>query len=132
MILHHVGIVVDSIAEAIPLFEVWMGAKRIGNVVEDQAQQARIQLLLMPNDMLMEIVEPIPGHEEEFHKNREVHLCFTVPDLDKEMARLHDLGAVVIHPTSTAALFDNRRISFLATGSVQLLELLEDAKQPVQ
>ncbi|MHB9131413.1 MAG: VOC family protein [Armatimonadota bacterium] len=133
MLLHHVGIVVDNLAEAIPLFKVWMGARPIGGIVEDEAQGARIQLFLMNTDTLLEVVEPIRSEEAtSFHQTGEFHLCFTVPDLDVEMKRLHDMGAVVIHPNSRAPLFGNNRIGFMATNSGQLLELLEDASVPVQ
>jgi catechol 2,3-dioxygenase-like lactoylglutathione lyase family enzyme len=132
MILHHIGIVVDNLAEATPLFEVWMGARRIGDVVEDETQGARIQLFLMGDHTLLEVVEALPGEETPLHRNGEFHLCFTVPDLDEEMARLHELGAVVTHPTVHSPLFDQRRLGFVATHSGQLLELLEEQRVTVQ
>lgn len=132
MILHHVGIVVDNLAEAIPLFQVWMGAKPIGGVVEDEAQGARIQLFLLNSETLLEVVEAMPGSSSSIHSSGEFHLCYTVPDLDMEMERMHDLGAVVSHPIINAPHFENRRMAFLATHSGQLLELLEDPSMAVQ
>ena len=130
MELHHVGIVVDSLPEAIPLFEVWFGAQRLGNVINDECQGARIQLFLVGDTTLLEVVEALPG--ENFHHSGEFHLCFTVPDIDEEMRRMHDLGAVVSHPTINAVHFDNRRMAFLATQSGQLVELLETSTAPIQ
>ena len=132
MILHHIGIVVDHLHEAIPLFEVWMGARRIGGIVEDEAQGARIQLFLFGSDSLLELIEPLPGHDPAMHRAGEFHLCFTVPDLDAEMHRLHDMGAMTTSPPTPSNLFDHRPIAFLATHSGQLLELLEESKTPVQ
>ena len=132
MLLHHVGIVVDHLAEAIPLFRVWMHAQLVGGIVEDEAQGARIQLLMINSETLLELVEAIPGVESALHHSGEFHLCYTVPDLDTEMHRLHELGAVVTHPTIHAAPFENRRMAFLATHSGQLLELLEDPAMSVQ
>lgn len=132
MLLHHVGIVVDNLAEATPLFEVWMGAKRMGGVVEDQAQGARVQLFRLNAETLLEVVEAIPGIESPLHKSGEFHLCYTVPDLDVEMQRMHDLGAVITHPTIHSPIFDQRRVAFLATHSGQLLELLEDPSMATQ
>ncbi len=126
MQLHHIGIVVDKLAEATPLFEIWMGARRIGGVVEDEAQSARIQLFLMGDDTLLEVVEPIPGANDVIHRTGTYHLCFTVPDIDAETRRLSHLGTVVSHPAISVPFFDNRRMAFLATTSGQLLELLED------
>lgn len=126
MELHHVGIVVDDMEAAIPLFEVWMGAKRLGEVMEDEAQGARVQLLQMNNSTLLELIEAIPGEQSPLHTKGEFHLCYTVPDLDAEMLRLHEFGAVIVHPIIHTPLFANRRIAFLATHSGQLLELLED------
>lgn len=132
MLLHHVGIVVDNLAESIPLFEVWFGARKIGSIVEDEAQGARIQLFLLNNETLLEVVEAIHGADTQLHHTGEFHLCYTVPDLDAEMKRLHDLGAVVAHPVKTAKLFDDHRIAFLATHSGQLVELLEDPNMQMQ
>ena len=103
MMLHHIGIVVDSLAEALPLFQVWMRAKPVGGIVEDHTQGARIQLCVIAPDSLLEIVEPIPGEENFLHRQDGFHLCFTVPDLDAEMARLHEMGAVVIQPPVESA-----------------------------
>jgi catechol 2,3-dioxygenase-like lactoylglutathione lyase family enzyme len=131
MVLHHIGVVVDSLAEAIPLFRVWLHVTPVGEIVEDRTQFARVQLCIMDENTLLELVEPLPGYEEAFHKVGDFHLCFTVPDLDAEMSRLHALGAVVIHRTEASPLFDQRRLSVLATHSGQLLELLEE-QAPVQ
>ena len=132
MLLHHIGIVVDKLDEAIPLFQVWMNARPIGTVFEDEVQGARIQLLFINGDSLLELIEPLPGPDRSYHHTGEYHLCFTVPDLDAEMARLHDMGTVITHPVATAQHFDNHRIGFLATQYGQLLELLEESDVPVQ
>ncbi len=131
MILHHLGIVVDQLDEAIPMFEVWLRARRVGGIVEDEHQQARIQLFLLNEETLLEVIEPLSGTMDALHQPGEYHLCYTVPDLDAEMQRLHELGAVITHPASTAPLFDGHRLAFLATSSGQLLELLEDPGMPV-
>jgi len=132
MILHHIGIVVDKLDEAIPLFEIWMGARRVGGVVTDETQGANIQLFLMNNDTLLEVIEAIPGTESPLHATGEYHLCFTVPNIDAEMQRMSSMGAIVNRGETNATLFDNRRLSFLATHSGQLIELLEDPNMPVQ
>ncbi|MHB0939380.1 MAG: VOC family protein [Armatimonadota bacterium] len=130
MELHHFGIVVDKLEEAIPIFEVWMGAKRVGGVVEDEYQRARVQLFLMGDGSVLEVIEPLPGSIGDPHRPGEFHLCFTVPDLDAEMQRLHEFGAVVSHPIVPATPFGKQRLGFIATNSGQLLELLEE-KAPV-
>ncbi|HEY3379598.1 MAG TPA: VOC family protein [Armatimonadota bacterium] len=132
MILHHVGIVVDNLAEAIPLFKVWLGARPVGEIVEDEAQAARIQLFLLNNDTLLEVVEAIPGTDSPLHTVGEFHLCYTVPDIDAEMQRMHDMGMIVTRALGNAPLFNNQRIAFLATHSGQLLELLEDPSMAMQ
>ena len=131
MILHHIGIVVDNLAEAAPLFEIWMHARRLGDIVEDEAQNARIQLYLAGDDSLLEVIEPLDKAMTAMHQVGDYHLCYTVPDLDVEMRRLHELGTVVSSSVAVAPLFNNRRIAFLATHSGQLLELLEDPKLTV-
>jgi len=124
MAFHHFGIVVSNLEEALPIFEVWMRARRVGGIVEDEYQRARVQLFLMGADSLLEVIEPLPGSIGDPHRPGEFHLCYTVPDLDAEMARLHEMGAVVSHPAVPATQFGGR-MGFLATDSGQLLELLE-------
>lgn len=132
MFLHHFGIVVDNLAEAIPLFTVWLKATPLGGIVEDQAQGARIQLFVVNGLTLLELVEVIPGSGSTLHSSGQFHLCYTVPDLDAEMQRLHELGAVVTHPVIESPVFEKRRMAFLATHSGQLLELLEDSGMVTQ
>jgi len=124
MAFHHFGIVVDKLEEAVPVFEVWMGARRVGGIVEDEYQRARVQLFMVGADSLLEVIEPMPGSIGDPHKPGMFHLCFTVPDLDAEMQRLHEMGAVVSYPTAPATQFGGR-MGFLATHSGELLELLE-------
>jgi len=131
MILHHIGIVVDHLEDAAPLFEVWMRARRIGAIVEDVVQNARIQLYLAAEDSLLELIEPLDNDSISMHQIGDYHLCYTVPDIDIEMRRLHELGAIVSSSIATAPLFNNQRIAFLATHSGQLLELLENPLIPV-
>ena len=125
MAFHHFGIVVEKLEEAIPVFEVWMRARRVGGIVEDEYQRARVQLFLMGEDSLLEMIEPLPGSIGDPHRPGEFHLCFTMPDLDAEMARLHELGAVISHPMAPTTQFGGR-LGFLASHSGQLLELLEE------
>ena len=127
MDLHHVGIVVAKLSEATLLYEKCLGARRLGEVMEDEVQGVRIQLLQANDATILELIEPIPGRESAFHTSGQFHLCYTVPDLDAEMQRLHDFGAVVTHPTIRSQLFGNQRMVFLATHSGQLLELLENS-----
>jgi len=131
MILHHIGIVVDTLDEAAPLMERWMDAHRVGPVIEDEAQHARIQLYLMGDDTFFEVIEPMHAPGSPIHEVGDYHLCYTVPDLDAEMHRLHELGVVVSKTVENTPHFGNHRMAFLATHSGQLLELLEDAKMPV-
>lgn len=133
MLLHHVGLVVESLKESIPLFTNWLRAKPLGDIVEDYNQGARIQLFIVNEGaMLLELIEVIPGIPNGMHETGQFHLCYTVPDLDEEMARLHDHGAVVTHPVVKVARFDNKRMAFLATNSGQILELLEDTNMVIQ
>ncbi len=131
MILHHLGIVVEHLERAIPVYETWMGAVRIGGIVEDEYQRARIQLFALSPEILLELIEPLPGHVGDPHDPGTYHLCYTVPNLDAETARLAALGAVVAYPTGAAVLFGEHRLAFLATDSGQLLELLEHPETPV-
>lgn len=133
MLLHHVGLVVESLKESIPLFKSWLHAKQLGEIVEDRIQGARIQLFMVNESaLLLELIEVLPDVPHGMHETGQFHLCYIVADIDQEMARLHNHGAVVIHQIEKVALFNDRRMAFLATDSGQLLELLEDSNMIVQ
>jgi methylmalonyl-CoA/ethylmalonyl-CoA epimerase len=53
------------------------------------------------------------------------HLCYTVEDLEGELARFRRHGCVKISGPTPAVAFGGRRIAFLFTPQRDIIELLE-------
>jgi methylmalonyl-CoA/ethylmalonyl-CoA epimerase len=54
------------------------------------------------------------------------HLCFVTKDLERELARVKALGALVVQPPVPAVAFQGRRIAWIYTRDRLLVELLEE------
>ena len=54
------------------------------------------------------------------------HICYATQDLERELARVRALGALVVHPPVPAVAFQGRRIAWIYTREKLLVELLEE------
>lgn len=129
MRFHHVGVVVGDIDQATNDYAIRMGGQVTSAIVEDQTQGARVVLLTVGSDTLIELVEPL-NTQSSLNKvlRRRAplhHLCFEVDDLDQEIERLRNLGLALVAEPVSAPLFDMRRIAWLCDESGGLMELLE-------
>ena len=129
--LHHVGLVVRSIAEALPFYRDTLGLAH-GETREVPEQAVRIAFL-GAGPALVELVEPV-GEESgvarylaERGRSSLHHVCFIVDDLPGTLQRLEALGVELIdrQPRSGA----DGDVAFLhprAAGGV-LVELIDAA-----
>jgi methylmalonyl-CoA/ethylmalonyl-CoA epimerase len=53
------------------------------------------------------------------------HLCYEVEDLEKQLEIARSMGMLVTRPPRPAVAFGGRRIAFVYTKHLLLLELLE-------
>jgi methylmalonyl-CoA/ethylmalonyl-CoA epimerase len=127
--LHHVGIVVKDISAAMETYTNRFNAQVISRIVDDEVQGARVVLLDVHSDSVIELVEPLHS-ESALNKvlRRRAplhHLCFEVNDLADEIERLRTTGMALISEPAKAPLFEMRRIAWLCDDSGGLIELLE-------
>ncbi|MGH9445107.1 MAG: methylmalonyl-CoA epimerase [Terriglobia bacterium] len=129
MKLHHVGIAVESLSEAVPIFEKLLGQRpTLEETVEDQksrvaafnAGECRIELLeaTSPESPIAHfIAKRGPG----IH-----HLTLEVEKLAESLARLEESGIRLIDPVPRKGA-GGERIAFLHPKSTAgvLIELLE-------
>jgi methylmalonyl-CoA/ethylmalonyl-CoA epimerase len=130
--LHHIGFVVESIAESAERMTRALGGRWDGRLVHDPLQQARVTFVsgARPGDPLIELVEPesddshlcahLRKHGAGLH-----HLCYEVDALDDQLAASRAAGALIARPPAPAVAFDGRRIAWVYTRDKLLLEYLE-------
>ena len=130
--LHHVGVVVTSIAEQTEEFARSTGAEPVGGIVHDPLQRVRVAFLAHPNGgPQFELVEPFgersPVAAFAAQGGGLHHLCYEVDDLAGQLAAARGKGASVLRPPRPAAAFAGRRIAWMLTRQKLLVEFVERA-----
>jgi methylmalonyl-CoA/ethylmalonyl-CoA epimerase len=131
MKIHHVGIAVESLASAVPIFEKLLGkAPESEENVADQ--KVRVAIFRMGESRL----ELLEGTSADSPITRFIskrgqgmhHLTLTVPDLPEALEKLESDGIRLIdHEPRPGA--ENERIAFLHPSSTAgvLIELVEES-----
>lgn len=128
-IIDHVGIAVNSLRRAVPLYEAFLGAQpaAIEVVASESVRVAffgtgagRVELL-EPTDPESHIARFLSRRGPGLH-----HVCLQVTDLPAVLERAAQAGATVIPPGVRVGA-GGRRVAFLHPGSTEgvLLELAE-------
>ena len=130
--LHHVGIAVPSLADAIPFYRDRLGY-RVGRVHDLPEQHIRA-VFATSGDSRVELLEPtdtesgVARFVAERGRAAMHHLCFAVTDLAGTLDRLAADGVELVDRTPRRGI--EGRVAFLhprAAGGV-LVELLEVAR----
>jgi len=132
--LHHVGIVVQSIAQSAPRYRQLFGLQPVSPVVTDERQRVNVQFLASDADATsVELIEPLPGISPArgaLEKGGGLnHLCFEVADIEAMVRHAESDGVVCVCSPVPAAAFDGRRIAFLYYREIGLIEFVEAAKK---
>lgn len=130
MRIHHIGLVVDRIEDRLSRFTDDLGLAQISDVVIDPAQESRLVLLADDSGAVrIELIEPTsetsPVASSAAKGGGLAHVCYEAADLDAEIARLVDRGALLVREPLPAVLFDGRRVAFLFLRGHGVIELLE-------
>lgn len=133
-IIDHVGIAVNSLEEAVPLYEALLGRSVTGR---ETVPGERVEVAFFGEGCgRVELLEPTGPDSAvaRFLERRGPgvhHVCLRVPDLDAAMERAAREGAEAVPPGIRRGA-GGRRVAFLHprhTGGV-LLELSEDPSPP--
>lgn len=128
---HHVGFVVESIPKAIDGFIASLDAEWDGAIIHDPLQEVRVTFLRSHNagDPLVELVEPASEKSPVLGFLKRGgglhHLCYQVPNLEEQLRRSRQAGAILARPPFPAAAFGGRRIAWVYTKNRLLIEYLE-------
>ena len=128
--IEHLGIAVNSLDEAIPLYERLLQttcyktesvSSEGVNTAFFQIGEAKIELLEASNQN-SPIAKFLAKRGEGFH-----HVAFEVDDIEEELARLQKLDFILLHLSPKEGA-DNKRIAFLHPKSTKgmLIELCQD------
>ncbi len=131
--IHHVGIAVPSIEEALKFHIEALGMKQITDIVYDELQKVKV-VLLSPeekdheNYSYIELVESVGSSAVDQilkQRNRLYHYCIEVSNLEETLEKVRKEHAIIVLPPTPAKLFNDRRIAFVWTPAQYLLEFLE-------
>ncbi|NDA97753.1 MAG: methylmalonyl-CoA epimerase [Crocinitomicaceae bacterium] len=128
--IEHLGIAVNNLDEAIPLYEKLLQttcyktesvSSEGVNTAFFQIGEAKIELL-EANNQNSPIAKFLSKRGEGFH-----HVAFEVDDIEEELARLQKLDFILLHLSPKEGA-DNKRIAFLHPKSTMgmLIELCQD------
>ncbi len=128
--IEHLGIAVNSLDEAIPLYERLLQttcyktesvSSEGVNTAFFQIGEAKIELL-EANNQNSPIAKFLSKRGEGFH-----HVAFEVDNIEEELARLQKLDFILLHLSPKEGA-DNKRIAFLHPKSTMgmLIELCQD------
>ncbi len=131
--IHHVGIAVPSIEEALKFHIEALGMKQVTDIVYDELQKVKV-VLLSPeekdheNYSYIELVESVGSSAVDQilkQRNRLYHYCIEVSNLEETLEKVRKEHAIIVLSPTPAKLFNDRRIAFVWTPAQYLLEFLE-------
>lgn len=129
--LHHIGSVVDSIAQRIESYATSLGGVSVSPVYEDPIQRSRVAFITLPTPggVQLELVEPATPDSPVarfLEKGGGLHhLCYEVDDVEQQIRFMKQQGAVLIRSPKPAVAFGGRRIAWVSTRDRLLVEYLE-------
>lgn len=128
MKVHHVGYLVKKLARARNAFEA-LGYEATGEITQDEARG--IEILFMKNGHeVIELVTPSRegSHVEGLMKragNAPYHICYTAENIEKDVSDLTGNGYVLVHEPLAAPAIGGKRVAFLMSPAIGLIELVE-------
>jgi len=129
MTLHHVGIIVKDLDSYGDAYAKLLGLVPDSDVIHDPIQKVRARFWRDARGGLVELIEPTGPDSpawRESQKGRGLnHLCFETADIDQTVADAVQQGAMLAGTITPAVAFGGRRIAFLYSLELGLIEFLE-------
>ena len=133
-VLHHMGFVVASISAVAEQFSVFLSARWDGQTIHDPLQQVRVSFFspVDARNPVFELVEPASEDSPvnyflKKHRGGLHHVCYEIDDLGSGLREAKRAGLVVASPPAPAVAFGGRRIAWVCSKKLLLMELLERA-----
>ena len=129
MIIDHVGVAVRSIEKAIPRWQSVFGYRQATEVVTNSRQRVHVVFLSKEGSLPVKLIEPVDDDSPIAVFTRQGgglhHLCFRVPSVSAELARLAALGLRTLAPPQPGEAFDDEPIAFVYAGDGLNVELID-------
>ena len=128
MKVHHVGYYVTDIDEARNEF-LSLGYEKESECILDEERKITVQFL--KNDTYrVELVAPAEGctlFPKSIKKMGATpyHICYECADMEKTMNEWQGKGFMLVRPPSPAVAIANRRVAFLYSDAIGMIELVE-------
>lgn len=125
MKIHHIGIVCKNIEKAVRDYGKLFEIAEQSPIVYDELQKAQLCMVKTKTGL---DVEFISGEQVEGLLKQKIsyyHLCYTVDNLEQEIMRFEENGALTISTPKPAILFGGKRVAFLLT-KCGLIEFVEE------
>ncbi len=132
MKIDHIGYLVKNIEKARSSFAA-LGFLEITDMCRDEYRKVDI-IFLEKDGYVVELVSPyapdsVVADLLKKVKNMPYHFCYQVEDLAEESARLRKEGFVPIDDPKEAPALGRRRVCFLQSARIGMIELLEEGKE---
>ena len=114
MRFHHIGYLIKDMEKAIKEFER-LGFEKEGTVKYDCLR--KVNLCFLKDSVVYDLIKR--------YRNMPYHLCYVCKDLDGNLKKLCREGYVQIDEPCAAPLLENKRVVFLMSPDIGMLELLE-------
>jgi len=132
--LHHLGFVVPSISALAEQFSMFLSAQWDGKIIHDPLQQVRVSFFtpVDSRNPVFELVEPASEASPvnfflKKHRGGLHHVCYEIDDLESGLSEAKTAGLVMASPPTPAVAFEGRRIAWVCSKKLLLMELLERA-----
>ena len=129
MILNHVGIVVKNLEEQGEAYRRMLGLTPTSGIIEDPLQHVQARFWKDPRGAVVELIAPLGPESPAWRAAQKGggldHLCYETPELDTFLAEAVEQGAKIVRQPVPAIAFGGRRIAFIYSLDLGLIELLE-------
>ena len=127
---HHVGIAVQDMSKAIPIYKKLLNYELISGPFDDPIQKVSVCFLSRgEGDAVLELVAPLgpnsPIGQTLKKGGGPYHVCYQVKDIHAAIRHLTAQGAFLLSGPVPAVAFEMRDIAWLMTEANLLVELVQ-------
>ena len=130
MKFHHIGVATHNIEKSISDFLLLGYEQHSTKIIFDPLQNVNLAFLSKSLEPTIELVAPVDRKSPvsgilKKSGTTPYHFCYEVLDIQLSTTYLRSKNFVIVTPPTEAIAFENRRVSFLYSTNMGLIELLE-------
>ncbi len=131
LVLHHIGVAVSGLDEAVPVYRDVFGYKVLSGPFHDPIQRVSVCFVGsgQSSELLTELVAPAGEESPVSTALRKTigayHVCYEVVDVEILLAQCRARRCILLGKPVPAVAFEGRRIAWFYAPNRQLVELLE-------